>query len=222
MPRRKESLINNNYYHIYSRSIANFIIFNDEKEFKRMLQILNLYSFKDFTYRYSYFINRTPNERKEIVKKLNHDKKIVSIIAYCLMPTHIHLCLKQDAENGISNFMNKILNSYSHFFNIRHKRNGPLWSSRFKNVLVKTDKQLLHLTRYFHLNPTSAGLIKNPNDWQYSSYNEYLGQTQTNICEKENLFNFSQKEYKKFVENRKDYQKQLSKIKRLLIDNYPK
>ena len=77
---------------------------------------------------------------------------LVEIIAYCFMPTHIHLILRQLKKDGISIFMGKILNSYTRYFNLKNKRKGPLWESKFKNVEVVTDEQLLHLTRYIHLN----------------------------------------------------------------------
>lgn len=217
---RKDKLTTNYYYHIYNRSIAGFTIFNKKAEYKRMLQLISLYCLKNFSYSYSYFMNRTKKEQHKILKSIKLDEKIVSIISFCLMPTHIHLILKQNTDSGISIFMSKILNSYARYFNSAHKRNGPLWAGRFKNVLIRTDEQLLHLTRYIHLNPTSAGLMEKPEQWDYSSYKEYLGQaTKTNICEKENLFDFTPKAYKKFTENRKEYQRELSKIKSFLIDN---
>ena len=93
---------------------------------------------------------------------------------------------------------------------------------RFKSVLVSKDEQLLHLTRYIHLNPTSAGLVKYPEKWSFSSYNEYINNTETQgkICKFDNLFSISPKEYKKFVSDRKLYQKEISRIKKLLIEDY--
>ncbi len=78
------------------------------------------------------------------------------------MPTHIHLILKQLKEDGISAYMSKILNSYTCYFNRRTKRKGPLWESRFKRVEVTSDEQLLHLTRYIHLNPVTAHIVEEP------------------------------------------------------------
>lgn len=116
--------------------------------------------------------------------------------------------------------MRKVLDSYSKYFNINNNRHGPLWESRFKDVLVTDDEQLLHLTRYLHLNPVSAGLINNPEQWPFSSYGEYLGKTKTGICAWDGLFEIDFKRYKKFVHDRTDYQKSLSSIKRLLNKNY--
>ena len=61
----------------------------------------------------------------------------VEIIAYCIMPTHFHLVVKQLKEDGISFFIQQILNSYSRYFNIKTKRKGPLWEGRFQNVIIE-------------------------------------------------------------------------------------
>ncbi|OGD56426.1 hypothetical protein A2V71_04650 [Candidatus Berkelbacteria bacterium RBG_13_40_8] len=150
----------------------------------------------------------------------NDSPKFVKTVAYCIMPTHFHLILGQIGNNGISKFMAKVLNSYSRYFNLRYKRKGPLWEGHFKNVLVNSDEQLLHLTRYIHLNPVSAGLIKKPEDWTFSSYPGYLSSKTDGLCEYDGLFNISSKEYKKFVNSRASYQKELSKIKCILIEDY--
>ncbi len=120
------------------------------------------------------------------------------------MPTHIHLILKQIENDGISNFMKKILDSYTRYFNLKTKRKGPLWQSRFKNVMIESDEQMLHLTRYLHLNPTSDGLVKIPEEWKYSSYMEYIGISEAKICNANILKNFTPEEYRKFVEERID------------------
>lgn len=219
---RKDPLSNNNYYHIYSRSIAQFVIFNSPKDYERMLNILELCQYGNFDQRISLFLELKPKTQKEYLDKLKTDnKKLVEIVAYCFMPTHIHLVLKQVCDNGISKFMSKALNCYSRYFNLKYKRIGPLWSGRFKSAIVLDDDYLLHLTRYIHLNPSSAGLVNNPTDWQYSSFHEYLTSDKTNaICEYENIIDLNPREYKKFVIDQQDYQRQLSLIKNLLIDDY--
>lgn len=220
---RKDELKSGETYHIYSRSIAKFVIFNNKVEYSRMLQLFRLYRYADFGYRYSQFLDLTDFCQNEIIKNLENDGNLmVQIISYCLMPTHIHLILKQNSDDSISHFMALVLNSYSRYFNTTHKRSGPLWSSRFKNALVSDDNQLLHLTRYLHLNPTSAAFVSKPEDWQYSSYGEFIDVNRTgfSICDYETLLTIKPTQYKKFVNNNKNYQRQLSKIKYLTIDNY--
>jgi len=220
---RKDPLENNQYYHIFNRSISKFVVFNNPSEFKRMYRLIELYRFGDICYRYSDFNNFDFSTKKKMLDKLTDNNNIlVEIIAFCLMPTHIHLILKQNVDKGISKFIGRILNGYSRYFNVKHKRIGPLWSGRFKNVLVSDDIQMLHLTRYIHLNPTSAGLVDKPENWQYSSYNEYINKTGKNliICKFQDVVDKRPDAYKKFVEDRKSYQRELSLIKNILIDDY--
>lgn len=220
---RKESLERDHYYHIFSRSIAKFVVFNSQKDCSRFLEILKLYRYEDFTHKYSKFIQLEASAQFDIEANLKRTSSVfVEIVAYCLMPTHFHLILKQTAENGISKYIAKVLNCYSRYFNIRHRRTGPLWSGRFKSVLVSDDRQLLHLSRYIHLNPTSVNLVNKPEKWTHSSYLEYIEpeEERTKLCNFQGLFDLSPSSYKKFVMDQKDYQKRLSLIKNLLIDDY--
>lgn len=223
MESRKDPLVNDRYYHIFSRSIAQFKIFNNNEDYLRILHILDLYRYIDFNYKYSHFDELTIEHQQAIIADLRKDNYVlVEIVAYCLMSTHLHLLLKQIADKGITKYLAKVLNSYSRYFNIKHKRIGPLWAGRFKSVLVSSDEQLLHLTRYIHLNPTSAGLVDKLNAWEFSSYYEYIDSDieREKICSFSDILTLSPKKYKKFVESIKSYQKELSLIKNILLDNY--
>ena len=221
---RKEKLVNDEVYHVLTKSIAGYNVFNKDNDYQRILDVIKYYQNKDVILSYSKYYNLTNQSKKSIDEQLNGPprKLAVQIIAFCLMPTHIHLILKQLIDNGISIFMGNILNSYSHYFNLLHQRKGPLWEGKFKNILVKDDNQLLHLTRYIHLNPCSAGLVKNPQDWKYSSYGEYIDTEEqlSKITDYDEILDIRPGYYKKFVEERRDYQKLISKIKKVLLENY--
>lgn len=218
---RKDTLVNDHYYHIFSRSIAKYNIFNDSDDFGRFLELINLYRYIEFKHKYSKFNILTDEQKLLIEIGLKRFSEVdVEIVAYCVMPSHFHLILKQVRNNGVSNFMSKILNSYSRYFNIKHHRSGPLWSGRFKNVLVESDEQMLHLTRYVHLNPSSAGLLDNPFNWPWSSLSEYMGKSDGSICQFDTIIDMVPKDYKKFVLDHKGYQREISIIKSHLIDDY--
>ena len=218
---RKDPLSTGHYYHVFSRSIAGFVIFNQPEYFDRMVELFNLYQYADFNYSYSRFNDLNPLLRQQIFENVNTTSvRLVDIIAYCVMPTHLHLILKQNEDGGISKFMAKILNSYTRYFNLMHHRLGPLWESKFKDVEVTKDEYLWHLTRYLHLNATSAGLVKKPEDWFYSSYAEYLDKKDDGLCSYGSLFDFTAQQYRAFVNDRKDYQKSLALVKKYLIENY--
>jgi len=220
---RKERLEKNYYYHVFSRSIAKYKIFNDPEDYNRIIEIIELLRYSNFDQKYSKYLNLDVATQFEILYSLKKQNDVLGeIVAYCIMPTHIHLILKQIKDKGISQFMARVLNSYSRYFNVKYRRQGPLWTGRFKSVLVQNDEQLLHLTRYIHLNPSSAGIVSNPEKWQYSSFKEYINfdQKKSQLCCFENLIEIKGESYKKFVLDRKDYQRQLSLIKNLIIDDY--
>lgn len=217
---RKHPLISGQCYHIFNRSIAGFVICNNALEYDRLFELFELHRFANFEYRFAMFSQLEKELKQAIRKKLAQENDVlVEIVAYCLMPTHFHLILKQTTENGITKYISRVSNSFSKYFNARHHRQGPLWTGHFKSVLIEDDQQLLHLSRYIHLNPTSANLVENPKKWLFSSMGEYLGAS-SGICNFQGLMDISPQNYEKFVLDQKDYQRELSKIKALLIDNY--
>lgn len=199
-------------YHVYSKSIAEYVIFNNDSEYSRMHEVIEYYKIERHCASFSRL-----KERNMQVKQLGA-KRLVQIICYCIMPTHIHLVLKQMEDKGVSVFMSNVLNSYSRYFNIKHNRKGPLWETSFKKVLVKSDAQLLHLTRYIHLNPATAYIVSNPEEWKWSSYREYISDSEKGICEFGNVLDIKPEEYKKFVEDRISYQRELAKIKDMILE----
>jgi len=151
---------------------------------------------------------------------LNKKNKIVEIVCYCLMPNHFHFLLKQTRDGGITEFVSKVSNSYTKYFNTKNRREGPLLQGEFKSVYVESNEQLLHLSRYIHLNPLVGYLIKDLEDYKWSSYLEYLGVSNTDICSKAIIMDQfkSTSEYRQFVLDREDYGKQLEAIKHQLLD----
>ncbi|HAH19430.1 MAG: hypothetical protein A2Y00_09910 [Omnitrophica WOR_2 bacterium GWF2_43_52] len=220
---RKEPLAIGEFYHVFNKSIAGFKIFNNESEYLRIIVAIRYYQCEGHSLRLSDFL-RTKDANKHTIDEYlsdclkNKQDKLVDIVSYCIMPTHTHFILKQLKDNGISLFMNNIFNSYTKYFNIKHKRKGPLWEGRFKNVLIKTDEQLLHLTRYIHLNPVTAYLTDIPESWIYSSYKEYILEVTNRICRYENVINIAVDQYKKFVNDMIGYQRDLAAIKQQILE----
>ncbi len=220
--KRKIVLENGCIHHVFNRSIAGFKIFNSEKEFRRMQELALYYQYGKLQCRFSYNTRLSDSFQKEVQSEKtlkSSQKKIVKLIAYCLMPTHYHFILKQNEDKGIERFIGNLQNSYSKYFNIKHKRKGPLWEGRFKNVLVETDEQLIHLTRYLHLNPTSSSLVDDPLKWQFSSYKEFISpSSQSQSCDFSEELTITPESYKEFVNSNKDYQRELNRIKHLTLE----
>ncbi len=217
---RKFPLVTNETYHIFNKSIAGYEIFNTKEEFLRIVEVIKHYLPVKTKIRFSKREEIKNDDSISLLPRLPQENKLVEIIAYCIMPTHIHLILKQTVDKGISTFMSLISNSYSRYFNLKHKRKGPLWENEFKNVLITSDEQLLHLTRYIHLNPVSAFIVNRPGEWTASSYKEYLGEIDDaqKICNFNDLLTVVPSSYREFVENRISYQRELAQIKHLILE----
>jgi len=68
------------------------------------------------------------------------------------MPNHYHLILKQLIDNGISMFMHKLADSYSHYFNKKYERSGSLFEGTYKSIYIKKDSYLFWLSGYINGN----------------------------------------------------------------------
>ncbi len=215
---RKDKLAEGSVYHVFTKSIAGYVIFNTQQEYNRMMECVKFYKMGKPVVSFSRFYEYTTEKQKVVSKALKGEEEI-EILAYCLMPTHLHFILKQNKEKGISFFMKNLLSSHTRYFNKKHGRKGPLWESRFQNVLVKDDIQLLHLTRYIHLNPVTAHIVEDPEDWLHSSYKEYLDSVGVErVCKFEDLIDITPDEYRKFTIDQIGYQRELADIKNLVLD----
>lgn len=140
-------------YHLTSRGNAREAIFLDERDYTEFLEVLCLVS-----KRYNWIIH-----------------------AYCLMTNHYHLLI-ETPEGNLSIGMRQLNGIYTQRFNRGHNRVGHIFQGRYKAVLVDKDSYLLELCRYVVLNPVRAGMVKNPQEWQWSSYIGIIGQGKGVSC----------------------------------------
>ncbi len=96
------------------------------------------------------------------------------IHAFCLMNNHVHLAI-QVGKIPLSRILQNLSFRYTRWVNGRQKRSGHLFQGRYKAVLVDADIYLHALTRYIHLNPVRAGVVKEPGDYSWGSHRAYLG-----------------------------------------------
>lgn len=202
------------YYHIYNRSIQKIPIFKGQRECDLFEEAI------------AFYLQPAPPTKFSLYRKnrsrypMNLDNKLVTIVNYCLMPNHFHFTLRQEQEDGIRKLMQKLTNSFAHYFNIKYKNTGPVFETNFKATLIENDEQLLHLSRYIHLNPVTSYLVENPEDYPYSSYGIYFALKESKIIDPTIVLSQFKKieDYKKFVMARKDYQRDLSKIRHLILE----
>ncbi len=221
---RNVVLVNGQNYHIFNRAIDRQTIFKTRWEYKRAVATLKYYRFANLPIKFSQLLNLSEEQGQKIIKELTQkDEKLVEIIAYCLMPNHFHFMLKQLQDNGISKFIANLTNSYTKYFNMKHERKGHLFEGQFKAVLIESDEQLIHLSRYIHLNPVSSFIIKAEEleNYEWSSLKEYLGLSNESLYFKEIILShFSNKdEYKLFLKDQIKYAQELDKIKHLTLED---
>ena len=108
------------------------------------------------------------NLLEEYSKKFN-----VSIHAWVFMTNHVHFLLTPNKENGVSNMMQSVGRRYVRYFNCEYKRTGTLWEGRFKSSMVQTEYYFLQCQRYIELNPVRAGMVEDPAEYCWSSYQSH-------------------------------------------------
>lgn len=136
-----------------------------------------------------YHIIQRGNERKNIFISDYDKQKFLDILAkmkekynytiygFCIMDNHVHLLIN-DNGNDISKLMKSINISYAYYFNKVHKRVGHVFQDRFKSELIKDENYLLQVSKYIHLNPVKAFVVKTAEDYKWSSYRCYLEESE--------------------------------------------
>ena len=126
-----------------------------------------------------YHITARGNERKAIFKSNQDRVKFLSYLetaykrygalihGYCLMDNHYHLLLETPGEN-LSQVMHHINGAYTTYYNVKRKRSGHLFQGRYKAIVVEKDAYCQELSRYIHLNPVRAGIVKSVDEYPWS------------------------------------------------------
>lgn len=174
MPRAAREKSSTGIYHVMLRGISHQVIFGDDEDCEKYLETL----------------------------KICQEKSGYIIYAWCLMGNHLHLLIKEGAED-LGNAFRRIGASYVYWYNWKYGRRGHLYQDRFKSEVVENDSYFLTVIRYIHQNPLKAGIVKDIANYRWSSYGEYIGKPR--ICDVEfalNMFSDDREEaielFKKF------------------------
>ncbi len=204
------------FFHVFNKSIAGFGIFKDPMNCQRFIYTLDYYNNLFVKEKLSNVIRSNKYHYENLIYVRDNQK--VKMLCFKIMPTHYHLVVKVNKDNVLSKYIGDVENSYTRFFNQKFDRKGPLWQSRFKAVRIETEEQLLHITRYVHLNAVTSRLVNLPEDWPFSSYKDFISDKKIlkEIITEISISDSNQ--YKKFVENNIDYQRKLHLIKKQIIE----
>ncbi|ACC98150.1 Transposase-like protein [Elusimicrobium minutum Pei191] len=143
MPRKLREVSKTSVYHVMIRGVNRQNIFEEESDYVKFLNIL-----------------------KDIQAANNF-----VVYAYCFMPNHLHMLIKDDS---LSKTMQVLLGKYASFYNLKYDRTGYLFQDRFKSEAVENDSYFLTVLRYIHQNPVSAGLAQDVTSYRWSSMYEYM------------------------------------------------
>jgi len=200
-------------YHVCNKSISSYNIFRKDEYSQRFM---NIFAYYNSARSHSYSMYLRKNTLFTYGDLIRLAKPNFRALAYCIMPDHYHLLFSTQNSSEVSKFIGTLENSFTRFYNVRNCRKGPLWQSEFRCRRIANDEQLLHVTRYIHLNPVTAGLVSDPRYWSFSSYKFYLNQEVLDSLKQISIR--STNKYESFVLDNKDYQKKLKQIRNQLRD----
>lgn len=205
----------NTFWHVYNRGNGKQDIFRDEEDYKfflfrlkeNLLPLLVSVIIKPHR-------SHTPYIRKSL------PPEAFTLLSYCLMSNHFHLLIRQNSIVPVSKLLSKLCTGYSKYFNKKYDHVGGVFQDQFKSVLVSSDSQLFWLSAYIHQNPVVVDIVKKLEDYQWSSYLDYVGLRKGQLCDKDFIIKMigSVAGYSKFVLGSFAKIKERKDIKYLLLD----
>lgn len=192
------------YYHVYNRGNNKQDIFLDDEDRKCFL----------FRMREALYPEFVTSRRKPL------PEGAFTLLAYCLMPNHFHLLIRQNLSTPISQLIKKVCTGYSKYFNKKHERVGHVFQDQFKAIGISNDSYLLWVSAYIHQNPKVGGLAESLPEYPWSSYRDYLGLRSGKLCSTDLILGMvkNTQEYEKFVDDFFEKIKVKKDIQSLLLE----
>jgi REP-associated tyrosine transposase len=100
-------------------------------------------------------------------------KEGVELWAWCLMPNHIHLIAVPPGKESLTKAISEAHRRYTKYINSRKNWRGHLWQGRYASYPMD-EQHVFHCARYIEMNPVRSGLVRQPEDWPYSSARAHL------------------------------------------------
>jgi len=178
MPSRNITFAPGEYYHLCNRGLDGRLIASTDREYARLLFLI---VFLQSTRAYSHpsrevsdFI-KTGKFLDVAEEQLIASERTVSLVCFCIMKNHFHLLVREEIDDGISWYLQRIENAYTRYFNLSHERRGHLFQGPFRAVHIETNDQLLYTSAYIHRNPREIKKWKDREHlYQWSSLSDYI------------------------------------------------
>ena len=165
------------YYHICNRAVNKQTIFHDTRDYFRFLFLI-LYFQSPIVFQQlgrlvkDFVLSRALDIKGEVVKK-----RKIELVAFCIMPNHFHLIVKELEEAGIATHMQRVLTAYSKYYNTKYEKSGHVFQGPYRAIHISDDPQLKYLSAYIHRNPRElVGWLNKVDKYQWSSYQDYIGE----------------------------------------------
>ena len=185
---RKDPFEEECQYHLFTRGVEKRVVFTSQDDYQRFMLLLLLCN-GEKSVRIADLITSSQGEplRKALELAANRTP-LVHILAYSLMPNHIHLIVSEHRKGGISKFMLKLMTAYSMYFNTKYVRSGPLFTRPFRSRHIDSDEYFRWVFAYVLLNPLELhqsgwketgihnreGAAQYMQTYPYSSYRDYF------------------------------------------------
>ncbi|OGY10268.1 MAG: hypothetical protein A3H88_00210 [Candidatus Blackburnbacteria bacterium RIFCSPLOWO2_02_FULL_44_9] len=121
-------------YHVYNRGVDKRDIYLDDQDYRVFLSFIKQYLSPvepNFTHPLSDVTGFHPVRLRQL-KSFYGD---VELLAYCLMPNHFHLLLRQATKDGMAEFLRALATSYVMYFNKKYERQGALFQGCIKQLM---------------------------------------------------------------------------------------
>ena len=156
MTRAKDvGIVTDEYYHLYTRGVGKKNLFLDNRDYVRFLFCLLYFQYTDDLHNVSDTVTRFLDtgsfaSRKRIA--LDEGNRVTEIVAFTLMPNHLHIIAREIKQGGIAHIMKRTLGGYAKYFNAKYKVSGHVFQGAYNAVHIKNDDQLLYVSAYVHRN----------------------------------------------------------------------
>lgn len=173
------AIVTGEYYHVYNRGLGKRTVFQDRADYARFL--FGVLYFQSPTLiaqvgrNARTFSDHGGFEVSETLFSNVQNGKHVELVAFCLMPNHYHLVLRQLTDGAIPRYMQRVDLAYARYANLRHEHTGHLFQSPYRSRLVSDNEYLTHLSAYIHRNPRELkGWKGREHEYPWSSYQDYV------------------------------------------------
>ncbi|MFH1098720.1 MAG: transposase [Candidatus Uhrbacteria bacterium] len=174
------------YYHIYNRGNRKQDIFRSNDDRARFLLPLLLLQQPNPMVQASRTVCRFV--QNSILDIPDMSRRLVELVAFVLMPNHFHCIVREVKADGISKYMQRLLISYTKYFNARHEQVGHVFQGPFQAVHIEDDNQLLYCSAYIHRNPRELdGWRDREHEYPWSSYQDYIGANRWGVLLQPNI-----------------------------------